>query len=77
MIESIELKARELLNRLLDALRSNEDGQTTAEYVAVTAVGVSLAIVIVWAVMGSAITTAVGDIATALTNFVSSPPVIT
>jgi Flp pilus assembly pilin Flp len=73
MIDAINTKILDLLARARTAL-SSERGQTTAEYTAVTVVGVSLAIVIVWAVLGNAIQEAVGDIAADLTGFSENPP---
>ena len=74
-MKAIELKALELVNRVADYLHSDERGQTTAEYVAVTAVGVSLAVAVLWGVMSGAISDAVAAISTALTDFVTDPPV--
>lgn len=79
MFDTIQLKALELVNRLVDAIdsfRYDERGQTTAEYVAVTAVGVALASVVLWVVLGTAIKSAIGSISSRLTSFVASPPVI-
>ena len=75
MFKALEDKALELFvrttNWLEDTLR-NERGQTSGEYVAVTAVGVVIAIGILYTVLKGAINTAVGDIATKLTDFVQN-----
>jgi Flp pilus assembly pilin Flp len=75
MIESIQLKALELLNRLRD-LKDAERGQTSAEYVAVTAVAVAIAIGVIYLTLSEALTDAVGSIGDAITNFISEelPP---
>jgi len=69
-MKAIELKVLELVNRVTDYLRQ-ERGQTTAEYVAVTAVGVALAIGVIWGVMNVALDTAVTNVASAITTFVT------
>ena len=75
MFDRIQLRALELLNRFSD-LKNNERGQTSAEYVAVTAVAVSIAIAVIYATLGASLTTAVSNIGTKITTFVSSPPAI-
>jgi hypothetical protein len=70
MIDAINKK----LTRLY-VWATNERGQTTSEYVAVTAVGVALATVILWGTLSGAITDAVGSIATAIEEFASEPPI--
>jgi len=67
VIDSINVKLLELVARLQGA--RDERGQTTAEYVAVTAVGVALAIAVMYGLMKTAINDAVTDIAAAITNF--------
>ncbi len=67
MFDKIQTKVLELINRIRD-----ERGQTTAEYVAVTAVGVGLAITVIWAVLGGALSAAVGQISAALTTFITT-----
>ena len=67
MISTIQLKALELYNRV-----RGERGQTSAEYVAVTAVAVAIAIGVIYAVLSSALSTAVSDIGTAITDFVDA-----
>ena len=49
-----------------------ERGQTSAEYVAVTAVAVAIAIGVIYAVLQTALTAAVSDIGTAITDFVDA-----
>lgn len=71
MINRIQLKMLELLNRLED-----QRGQTSAEYVAVTAVAVAIAIGVIYLTLGTALTDAVSAIASRITAFVSSPPVL-
>ena len=60
----------ELANRLRDM--HNERGQTSAEYVAVTAVAVAIAIGVIYFVLKESLTEAVGDIGNAITNFVDT-----
>jgi len=67
VFQAIEFKILELYNWV-----RSERGQTTAEYVAVTAVGVALAITVLWLTLGDALDTAVTDIAGAITSFVDS-----
>lgn len=72
MIKALENKTLELLLSLDNFMTSlkNERGQTSGEYVAVTAVGVIIAIGILYTVLSGAINTAVGTISEALTSFV-------
>lgn len=49
-----------------------ERGQTSAEYVAVTAVAVAIAITVIYATLSGALTAAVSDIGAAITSFVDS-----
>lgn len=65
MIDSIQLKLVQVYSRL-----KGERGQTSAEYVAVTAVAVAIAIGVIYAVLSAALSTAVSDIGTAITDFV-------
>jgi hypothetical protein len=74
MINAINTKLMDLWVRARAAL-SSEAGQTSAEYTAVTVVGVTLAIAVVWVVLGDAIDTAITSIANDLTSFAESPPV--
>ena len=67
MFKAIQLKVAALLSA-----KNAEAGQTSAEYVAVTAVAVAIAIGVIYAVLQSALTTAVSDIGAAITSFVSS-----
>lgn len=67
MINRIQLKALELLNRLND-----QRGQTSAEYVAVTAVAVAIAIGVIYVVLQTALTTAVSNIGAAITDFIDA-----
>lgn len=73
MLYSLQSKALELWFRLKE-----ERGQTSSEYVAVTAVAVALAITVIYATLGGALTEAVGDIGSTITDFVDDPgPVAT
>lgn len=63
----IKRKMLELAARL-----NGETGQTSAEYVAVTAVAVAIAIGVIYVVLRNALSTAVSDIGLAITDFVSS-----
>jgi Flp pilus assembly pilin Flp len=67
LLQAIELKALETYNRIRDFVRS-ERGQTTAEYVAVTAVAVAIAVGVLWATLGGAINTAIEGIAEDIGN---------
>ena len=70
MVNTIQIKVLELMSRLRDL--KEERGQTSAEYVAVTAVAVAIAIGVIYAVLQSALTTAVSDIGAAITDFVDA-----
>ena len=70
MVNAIQLKALELMSRIRDM--KEERGQTSAEYVAVTAVAVAIAIGVIYVVLQSALTTAVSDIGAAITDFVDA-----
>ena len=70
MVNAIQLKALEVMSRLRDM--KEERGQTSAEYVAVTAVAVAIAIGVIYAVLQTALTAAVSDIGTAITDFVDN-----
>ena len=75
MFNAIQLKALELWNRIdrrMESLAETERGQTSAEYVAVTAVAVAIAIGVIYITLRSALSTAVSNIGSAINNFVSS-----
>jgi len=75
LFNAIQLKALELWNRFdhrMEDLAESERGQTSAEYVAVTAVAVAIAIGVIYVVLRDALSTAVSDIGAAITSFVSS-----
>ena len=75
MLNRIQFKALELWNRIdakLEGMAHSERGQTSAEYVAVTAVAVALAIGVIYLVLRDALSEAVSDIGAAITSFVSS-----
>jgi hypothetical protein len=48
-----------MIRRFLHSISAAEAGQTTSEYVAMTAAAVSIAIGVVWLVLGSALTDAI------------------
>ncbi len=72
MLNLIQTKALELKHRVVDYLHRDERGQTTAEYVAVTAVAVAIAIGVIFSVLDPALSSAVSNIAKAITDFVST-----
>jgi len=75
LFKAIQLKALELWNGFdsrMEDLAKSERGQTSAEYVAVTAVAVAIAIGVIYVVLRDALSTAVSDIGAAITSFVSS-----
>ena len=58
------------MKRLFASLRRhNEAGQTSAEYIAVTAVAVLLAVTIVWLTLSDALTDAIGVVGSELLEF--------
>jgi Flp pilus assembly pilin Flp len=65
-------KGWNLMEKLLELWTRLQDqrGQTSAEYVAVTAVAVAIAIGVIYSVLSGALTEAVGDIGSAITNFI-------
>ena len=69
-MKAIELKVLEMVNRVTDYLHGDERGQTTAEYVAVTAVGVALALAVVYVALKDALNAAVAEIAAQLASFI-------
>jgi len=69
MINTINEKMLELVNRVRDL--NPERGQTSAEYVAVTAVAVAIAIGVIYVALKTALSTAVSDIGDAITGFVT------
>ena len=71
MFDAFQLKIFELYNRLID-LKDREQGQTSAEYVAVTAVAVLIAIGIVYVSISGAINTAASNIFTKLDSWVTA-----
>jgi hypothetical protein len=50
---------------------SKERGQTTAEYVAITAAAVGVAFTVVWLTLASSINTAIAEIGTKITDFIA------
>lgn len=69
MIEAIQLKALTLINRLRD-----ERGQTSSEYVAVTAVAVAIALGVIYFTLSDSLSSAVETIGSRITSFVNNPP---
>jgi len=67
LFKAIESKVLGILKN-----RNAEVGQTSSEYVAVTAVAVAIAIGVIYSVLSGALSTAVSDIGAAITSFVSS-----
>ena len=75
LFNALQLKALELWNRIdrnMEKLAESETGQTSSEYVAVTAVAVAIAIGVIYITLRDALTTAVENIGAAITDFVSS-----
>lgn len=71
MFQTINTKLLNLMARAQTITRG-ERGQTTSEYVAVTAVAVAIALTVIFGVLSGALSTAVESIASAITNFVGS-----
>jgi Flp pilus assembly pilin Flp len=71
LFQAIELKLFELFNRTALYLKS-ERGQTTSEYVAVTAVAVAIALTVIFATLSTALSDAIEDIAASITDFVGA-----
>ena len=75
MFKAIEDKALELYAGLigkLHDLRENESGQTSAEYIAVTAVAVLIAITVIYAAFSDSLDTAITNIGDELNSWVDS-----
>jgi Flp pilus assembly pilin Flp len=75
LFNALQLKALELWNRFdsnMEKLAEAERGQTSSEYVAVTAVAVAIAIGVIYATLRTSLTTAVQNIGNAITTFVST-----
>jgi hypothetical protein len=73
LFQAIELKVLEFYHRTSDNLKS-ERGQTTSEYVAVTAVAVAIALSVIFLFLSASLTTAVQDIGDKITDFVANTP---
>jgi Flp pilus assembly pilin Flp len=74
MFKAIEDKALSLYVSLLDKiteLRENEAGQTSAEYIAVTAVAVLIAITVLYAGFQTSLDNAISSIGSNLNTWVS------
>lgn len=72
MINKANEMVLELMNRLRDL--KGERGQTSSEYVAVTAVAVAIAIGVIYVTLSDSLTTAVENIGTKITDFVEDTP---
>lgn len=71
MVHAIQLKALELLNRFADKVRE-ERGQTTTEYVVVTAIAAAIAMAVLWSVLKSQLSDAVDAIASEIDAFIAN-----
>jgi uncharacterized protein (UPF0333 family) len=68
-MSKVQLKLLEMWNRL-----QGQRGQTSAEYVAVTAVAVAIAITVIYATMSESLSSAVEAIGGNITEFVANNP---
>jgi hypothetical protein len=75
LFKTIELKLLVLYDRAADYLRG-ERGQTTSEYVAVTAVAVAIAMGVLFVTLGGSLNEAVQDIASRIETFAANPPAV-
>jgi Flp pilus assembly pilin Flp len=66
-MSKVQLKLLEMWNRLQD-----QRGQTSAEYVAVTAVAVAIAIGVIYVTLSDALSAAVTSIGDAITDFIDT-----
>jgi Flp pilus assembly pilin Flp len=69
MINTINEKLLELVNRIRD-----ERGQTSSEYVAVTAVAVAIALGVIYVTLEASLSSAVEAIGSQITDFVNNGP---
>ena len=60
-----------MYRRIMRCLR-NETGQTSAEYIAVTALAVTIAVTVVWATMSSNLTDTINLVGAGLMSFIES-----
>ena len=70
MFNSLQLKALELINSVI-ARFQDEEGQTSSEYVAVTAVAVVIALTVIYATLSGALTSAVSTVGSRIVSFVN------
>ena len=70
MVWEIQVKALELSYRLR-ATVEDQNGQTATEYVAITAVALTMAVVVTWQVLSGGLTTAIESMLTRVGDFVS------
>ena len=70
MFNSLQLKALELINSVI-ARFQDEEGQTSSEYVAVTAVAVVIALTVIYAKLSGALTSAVSTVGSRIVSFVN------
>jgi len=71
VFNSIQLKVLELVNRVIARVEGDE-GQTTVEYVVVSAVAAGLAIAVIYVTLTGSLNTAVSTLGNKITNWVSS-----
>jgi len=75
LFDTIQVKALELwyrFDRNMQGLAESERGQTSSEYVAVTAVAVAIAIGVIYVTLKNSLTTAVENIGSAIETFVTT-----
>jgi hypothetical protein len=72
VIQAIESKALELLARLVAKVRDDERGVVPSEYVVMVAVGVLIAITVVFGVLSAQLTTAIETIGEEINNWVEA-----
>jgi len=71
LFHAIELKLLELVNRFADKVRE-ERGQTTTEYVVVTAIAAAIAMTVLWVALRNELTSAVSAIANEIDDFIAN-----
>ena len=70
MFNSLQLKALELINSVI-ARFQDEEGQTSSEYVAVTAVAVVIALTVIYATLSGALTSSISTVGSRIVSFVN------
>ena len=66
VLEFFQLKVLELVNRL-----ESDEGQTSSEYVAVTAVAVVIALTVIYATLSGALTSSISTVGSRIVSFVN------